>query len=425
MVIVFLISSLSVAEAMVTSENKDSVVTEIFSIYYECDSTTVNPEYLDNKAQITRILRYIKNSPRIDSITIYSWVSPEGKYEHNLSLSKERANTAKRFLLSNSPDSLKLNSSKIKISPIAENWEGLIAKVKECYHFSNRDAVLEILCDETISNDVRKWKLKCLDRGLSWRYMINNYMPSLRAASWVCVWGEILEPLKAHPAPAYQIPAPLKAYSAPAYQIPAPVSGLAIQKSEDKPQMRSTFGIKTNLLYDALLVPNLGIEFYLSKNVSLAANWMYAWWKNDPAHWYWRTYGGDVGLRFWFGKKVKERRFAGHHLGFYGQVVTYDIAFGSRGQIGGVPGGAIWDRTNFGGGLEYGYSVPVGKRLNLDFSIGVGYLGGEYTEYITQDDCYVWQATKYRNWIGPTKAEFSLVWVLGGGKADKKKGGER
>ena len=409
---VSLICSMSVARAVERSEKKDSAVTEAFSIYYECDSTTVNPDYLDNKAQITRILRYIKNSPRIDSITIYSWSSPEGRYAHNLQLSQERAKTAKRFLLSNSPDSLKLNSSKIKISPVAENWEGLIAKVKECYHFSNRDAVLKILHDETISNDVRKWKLKCLDRGISWRYMITNYMPPLRAASWICVWGEIMEPLPEYP----EI----------SYSIPLPESGLAEQQAvEQYERKRTVLALKTNLLYDALLVPNLGIEFYLGKNVSLAANWMYAWWKNDPAHWYWRAYGGDIGLRFWFGKKAKERRFAGHHLGFYGQVVTYDIALGSRGQIGGVPGGAIWDRTNFGGGLEYGYSVPVAKRLNLDFSIGVGYLGGEYTEYIPQDDCYVWQATKYRNWIGPTKAEISLVWVLGGGKADKKKGGER
>ena len=100
MVILSLICSMSVARAVERSEKKDSAVTEAFSIYYECDSTTVNPDYLDNKAQITRILRYIKNSPRIDSITLYSWSSPEGRYAHNLQLSQERAKTAKRFLLS-------------------------------------------------------------------------------------------------------------------------------------------------------------------------------------------------------------------------------------------------------------------------------------------------------------------------------------
>ena len=410
LVSVALINNISAAQTVVHQERSDSAVVESFSIYYECDSTTVNPDYLSNKANISRILHYVKNSPRIDSITIYSWSSPEGREEYNLSLSKERARAAKRFLLSHSPDSLKLNSDKIKLSPVAENWSGLIAAVKEHYDRPNKERILKLMHDYKVSSDVRKWKIKCLDQGQSWRYLIDNYMPPLRAASWICVWGEILEPLKEYPVPVYLIPAP----------EPGPA-----MPEEEKMRCRGVFAFKTNLLYDALLVPNLGIEFYLGKNVSLAANWMYAWWKDDQRHWYWRAYGGDLGLRFWFGKKAKERRFAGHHLGFYGQVVTYDIALGSRGQIGGVPGGAIWDRTNFGGGIEYGYSVPVAKRLNLDFSIGVGYLGGEYTEYIPQDDCYVWQATKYRNWIGPTKAEFSLVWVLGGGKAVKKKGGER
>ena len=81
---------------MVQHERKDSAVVESFSIYYECDSTTVNPDYLSNKAHISRILHYVKNSPRIDSITIYSWSSPEGREEYNLSLSKERARAAKR-----------------------------------------------------------------------------------------------------------------------------------------------------------------------------------------------------------------------------------------------------------------------------------------------------------------------------------------
>ena len=67
----------------------------------------------------------------------------------------------------------------------------------------------------------------------------------------------------------------------------------------------------------------------------------------------------------------------------------------------------------------------MARRLNLDFTLGVGYLFGEYQEYIPQDDCYVWQATKYRNWIGPTKAEISLVWLIGKYNYNKGKGGKR
>ena len=50
------------------------------------------------------------------------------------------------------------------------------------------------------------------------------------------------------------------------------------------------------------------------------------------------------------------------------------------------------------------YSLPISRRLNLDFTLGVGYWGGEYHEYIPSDGHYVWQSTKQRHWFGPTKA---------------------
>ncbi len=107
------------------------------------------------------------------------------------------------------------------------------------------------------------------------------------------------------------------------------------------------------------------------------------------------------------------------------QLLTYDFETGGRGYIGGKPGGSLWDKANWGAGVEYGYSLPVGRRLNLDFTVGAGYLGGEYWEYISLEDCYVWQATKRLRWFGPTKAEVSLVWLIGRGNYNNRKGGRR
>ena len=95
--------------------------------------------------------------------------------------------------------------------------------------------------------------------------------------------------------------------------------------------------------------------------------------------------------------------------------------------MGGEPGGTLWDRMNYTIGAEYGYSMPIAHRLNIDFSIAAGYMGGRYYEYIPLDGHYVWQATKDRKWIGPTKLEVSLVWLLGHGNNNTKtkKGGEK
>ena len=175
--------------------------------------------------------------------------------------------------------------------------------------------------------------------------------------------------------------------------------------------------LKTNVLLDLIAIPNVGLEFYLGKQWSVAVNGHYAWWKSDARSWYWRTYGGDMAMRRWFGRRAAEKPLTGHHLEVYGQMLTYDFATGGRGYLA--------DRWSYGAGVAYGYALPILKRLHIDFSLGVGYLGGEYQEYLPQDGRYVWQATRNRHWFGPAKAEISLVWLLGSADRTRQKGGER
>ena len=194
------------------------------------------------------------------------------------------------------------------------------------------------------------------------------------------------------------------------------------QKSGQKPLQ---WTLKTNALYDIVLIPNIGAEFHLGKNWSVGANWMYAWWNHDASHKYWRVNGGDLYARKWFGKKAQEKVLAGHHVGIYAQALTYDFCLGDRGYMGGEPGGNFFDKVSYAAGFEYGYSLPIARKLNLDFTIGIGYLRGKYYEYKVIDDCCVWQAFKNRKWLGPTKAEVSLVWFLGKTNYNKEKGGQR
>lgn len=184
-------------------------------------------------------------------------------------------------------------------------------------------------------------------------------------------------------------------------------------------------GIKTNMLYDLGAIPNIGAEFYLGANFSVVANWEYSWWKSDKKSWYWRSYGGDVALRYWLGKASRNKPLTGHHLGLYGQMITYDFEVGGRGYI--ADSGFGKDKSedgtlgwNWAAGLEYGYSLPIARRLNIDFTLGVGYHWGNFKEYLPIDGDYVWQATKRRQYIGPTKLEVSLVWLIGCDNYNKK-----
>ena len=166
----------------------------------------------------------------------------------------------------------------------------------------------------------------------------------------------------------------------------------------------SYISLKTNLLYDVLMVPHIGTEINLFDNYSVYADVMFADWNRPQKHFYWNLYGAQFGARKYFGKVSQERSFSGHHAGIYGQALAYDLQAGNIGQQ--TP------NVNMGFGAEYGYSFPLTLDLNLDIEIGVGLLTGRYYEYVVEEGHYTWRGTIQRAWIGPTKASVSLVWLI-------------
>ena len=183
--------------------------------------------------------------------------------------------------------------------------------------------------------------------------------------------------------------------------------------SGDKPVV----ALRTNLLYDAFVVPNIGIEIGLPQNVTIGADWFGNWIRSDKHNISWQGYGGYLTLRYYFDKQAAECPMTGHHVGIYGSGLTYDVELGGKGYQAA--------KFGFGGGVEYGYSLPVANHLCIDFNIGVGYQGGEYKEYEPANDGtghFIWMATRRRRWFGPTKAEISLKWLI---SPVRRKGGSR
>ena len=227
-------SSESAANQSVSvSQNTSGKFIEEYEIFFRFDKTDVDINYLSNEENIASIRHYLANSHRVDSITIYSYASPEGRQKHNQWLSQQRAHAAKEILLKHSPDSAILNSSMIHICPLAENWPGLIREVENRYHRKDRERVLRILKNSNISDDTRKWRLGRLDGGYTWSFLRRIYMPELRVATWVCVWGEIVPPLPILAQPKVQLDAPVTALVLPAF-IPqeAPQTKLSRQSKQ-------------------------------------------------------------------------------------------------------------------------------------------------------------------------------------------------
>lgn len=232
----------------------------------------------------------------------------------------------------------------------------------------------------------RENRLAGLRNGLTWQYMLNEFYPALRKTSVEITAFSIPEVTPAI-AITKECDTVITSDTVTTDTLPEHIMQEAqFEETERKPLYMS---LSTNMLYDALLVPNIGAEFYLGRNWSIAADWMYGWWDTDKRHRYWRLYGGEIAVRRWFGTAAARKPLTGHHAGLYAQAITYDFEFGGKGQMAGEPGGSLWDKCNFGVGLEYGYSMPLNTRLNIDFTIGVGYYGGTYYEYRPIDGLYV------------------------------------
>ena len=172
--------------------------------------------------------------------------------------------------------------------------------------------------------------------------------------------------------------------------------------------------LRTNLLYDALLLPSIGIETGFGQHWSAVLNTSFNWLKDDDRHRYWRILTADAEVRLWLSRNLDAFRKRGFHVGVYGAVYRYDFLFGGKGQQA---------KANWGVGLSCGYSLPVSSDFSFDFNIGVGYIGGKYKEYEPTDDGsghYLWMADKKRNYFGPTKAEIAFVWHIGKSKRVKK-----
>lgn len=379
------------------------VVLDTVKIYFRQGKHELELDFKDNRQVLDKINRsafYLKK------VEVVGGASPEGSVSLNKALSEKRAQEIFDYLsrYGNLADSMKVTRF------IGRDWQGLLDLVKADPKVPYQKESI-ILLEEIIRMEAAGskkdlfWKLVAFRRGKPYRYMYYKLFPELRASQMLLMQWEAPKPLEPTP---YNFVTVEPEFSSLLLKVPMPV---------DSRCKSYHWAIKTNALYDLLLVPNIGVEFGFAKNWSVGANWMYAWWSNRGKNKFWRIYGGDVEVRRWFGKKAAEKPLQGHHLGVYGQLLTYDFELGDRGYMA--------DKWNYAFGVSYGYSLPIAKRLNLDFTLGIGYWGGRYKEYLPVEGHYVWQSTKNRRWFGPTKAEVSLVWLLGHGNENKQKGGRQ
>ena len=237
-----------------------------FRIFYPVGAVELHEDYMDNAYSLDRIRKYLEKSPKIDSITIYSYASPEGPYQLNKRLAAGRGKTVKEYLMKHLPPHRQLPDSLLIIDPTAENWDGLRRLVQYQYTLADKDKVLAILSRTDISDERRKVLLKGLNRGKSWQYILKHLMPQLRYATWVMVW----QPL--------EIDLPIDTIIRPKMDFPIkPLPKLA-PLPVIKEETETILALKTNLLYDALSWLNFSVEVPLGDRFSALYYHQFPWW---------------------------------------------------------------------------------------------------------------------------------------------------
>lgn len=166
--------------------------------------------------------------------------------------------------------------------------------------------------------------------------------------------------------------------------------------SEEPEACAMGLSLRANLLRWATLTPDLGLEWHISDRWSLGVGGSWTSWSwNDKQRRYalWEV---APEVRYYMGKARRG------YLGLLFKTGAFNYKFSETGKQGDL----------VGGGLTGGYILPVGKRLALDFSLGLGYLNADYEKYRVIDGVRVRQGSETKDWWGPVHAGITLRWNL-------------
>lgn len=411
----------SSADTMFRAERHD---TTSFSVFYRVAISKIDRWYHGNAATLDSAaasLRKVVHSRdlRIHKVVIIGAASPEGPKGLNATLARDRAESVKAFLKGIEP---RLTDEDYVIISRGEDWEGA-TRIAESYEYDGAEgesAVTGIFKGGQDSEE-KKRLMKRLDGGRVWHDLITSYYPSLRRSDIFVLFGTAQ--------PIASVNGAIGLLDVPYSNQLAPMTVFPPVEETSEPRYWS-FAVKSNLLYDAVTALNVAVEVPIGKRFSVQYEHVFPWWTAGPNgnkySMQMLSMGGEA--RWWFGKRDRDRKagpsvgadarrdlLLGHYLGLYADGGKFDLQAGR--EIG------CYQNYFKGAGLSYGYSLPLGRRLNMEFALSVGYMLIDYQHYIPSSDWSVLLKDNgnagRRHYFGPTKAKVSLVLpiVIKGGKS--------
>lgn len=167
--------------------------------------------------------------------------------------------------------------------------------------------------------------------------------------------------------------------------------------------------VKSNLLYDAMLTLDLGVEVGVAPqwSVELTGN-LNAWTVNDRR---WKTWNFQPEARYWFCQA-----FAGHFVAAHLIGGQYNIGHltNIKGKFLGTDFGKLRDYRfqgwMAGAGIAYGYTWLLNRHWSMEAEIGLGWVYTRYDQFECHDCGQRVKRNKPHNYAGPTKAALNIIY---------------
>ena len=379
---------------------------ENIEVHFKFDKFNLELDYMGNNNSLKNFVHKIDSIgiSNIDSIVIISQSSPEGVYEHNLMLSKKRANTMRKYMLDKHPEL----HNYLHVHPDGESWLRLREYVKKDTMMKNTtiEKVISII-DADINVGTKKWRMKQLP---VYRYLLSTYYPRIRNSSFYILY--YTEEKTIEPVVEVNIPEP----PVEEIEIKPDTTAIVTPVVPEVEGWSHKLHIKTNAIGWGMGIANVAAEIDLAKHWSFTLPVYYSAWDYFKSTIKFRTFSVQPEFRYWFSEN-NDGFFTGAHFGlaYYNFAFDGDYRYQDHNR----------ETPSIGGGVSIGYRLPISKnyRWRVEFSLGQGVYSLHYDKFHntpnTKDGLMI-ESIKKTYWgIDQAAVSFSYSFDL------KKKGGKR
>ena len=415
-------------------------------LHFRWNQTNYEENYLTNSDAANKLCLMLEEigMENIDSVEVVAYASPEGVYEHNLKLSRNRArefNSAVRERIG-----LEGSSFKLDVLPGGEAWELLRSRVVADTVISEaaRSRILKVLDDDTVGNDTKKWRMahnalgNTPQEGDVYHWLLLNHYRYLRClAVTIYVKGDEISPRASlgrndkavTPADTTAVPAipvipseqPVIPSEQPVIQSEQPVIPSEVEESPVDSRVTPIIGLSTNLLYDLTYLPGYGLtsipsfslEYYpAGGRYTIGADVEWPHWLHPAEHRYNQIHNITLWGRRYF--RSGEDGFRGCYLLANVNAAQYGLGWNEKG----------WEGEGVGISAGIGYKWTFG-RFFLDLGAAAGFFYSNYDPYVWGNDTTGWYYYDYNGpaasftprrmaltWFGPTRAYISIGFNL-------------